>query len=372
MERYEKKTENTKATVEKPWVFTVGQDLSDIQLSIQTLIDQRIIILPIFKRSLFVLSSNIALEGATTSNLISLNAATTEEDVENISNPAMSIAASSSKILDYISKGQLDLERFGRIIACNFNLDSQSNSAFNQELQEIISKVKNNSIEVILYTDQQELPTAFENSIHKSLRRPQASKQETAPEAKKEKPVYSKKEEVQIDFDVLQQKIKENLKNIESYAKPEDLEKVKALIKKNVPFGRRTYYAAYLMLLGLNTRPYSPKKPMGERGPRPIKDSNSKNFYINVGAQDKVSIKDLENLIMEKSGLKKEDILSITFKSSYSFFTVSAENAQAVVSTMTETNMGEKVVKVNFAKTSPQRDSKPRKKFVKPQVESAK
>ncbi len=53
--------------------------------------------------------------------------------------------------------------------------------------------------------------------------------------------------EMELDLDSLSQKIKEIAQSIKIDSNPEELDALKKLIKKNVPFTLRGYFAAYLL-----------------------------------------------------------------------------------------------------------------------------
>ena len=53
--------------------------------------------------------------------------------------------------------------------------------------------------------------------------------------------------EMELDFDTLSQKIKDIVQDIKIDSNPEELDGIKKLIKKNVPFTLRGYFSAYLV-----------------------------------------------------------------------------------------------------------------------------
>lgn len=393
MEKYGDKSGTAKATAEAPWVFSLSRDVTKGLDSLESLIKAGFIVTPVQKRSLFILSPGCKAEGRF-SNLECIDQEKwNDEDSKKIANPAVSIASAPQRIIDQIRRNGFDLDVFGRIIVFDCGLPDETHGIFLKDISFILGKVKNKTIEVHLFTDQEELPVIFSASaIRKDWKKPAEARSEResggkdrsvrssrqsddVPYNKERRTMYSKKPE-KVDMAAMPERIKSCLNQTLSYSHPEELEEIKKLIKKNVPLGRRTYFAAYLLMeSGLrfdrrqkddkpfrdakSSREEKPFRGKGQRNAQKPADrqerrtqaapADSKNFYINIGTQDRINISKLAAFVAESCGIKPEDVTGITVKSSYAFFSVSEENAGKVIPALAGKVFGKKIVKVNFA-----------------------
>ena len=132
------------------------------------------------------------------------------------------------------------------------------------------------------------------------------------------------------------------------YNNPQELEDLKKLIKKNVPFTMRGYLLAYLYVTrGGNTQ--RPARPERKPAQKPAVE-NATSFYINIGKVSKGSAKDLVDFICEKTGLNSEDILSVAYKQNYSFVYISNDKKEGIIEAINGQTYKGRKVKMNYSK----------------------
>ena len=144
------------------------------------------------------------------------------------------------------------------------------------------------------------------------------------------------------------QKIRELVAQMKLYNNPQELEDLKKLIKKNVPFTMRGYLLAYLYVTrGGNTQ--RPARPERKPAQKPAVE-NATSFYINIGKVSKGSAKDLVDFICEKTGLNSEDILSVAYKQNYSFVYISNDKKEGIIEAINGQTYKGRKVKMNYSK----------------------
>ena len=156
--------------------------------------------------------------------------------------------------------------------------------------------------------------------------------------------------------DIRGQKIKELVKEMKLYNNPQELEDIRKLIKKNVPFMMRGYLLAYLYVTKNDNRAARPARIQNaerpEKRPRQLKPEleNATSFYINIGKASKPSAQEMVNFICEKTGISPEDILLVTYKQNYSFIYIRNEKAEGICEAVTGQTYNGRKVKMNFSK----------------------
>ncbi len=156
--------------------------------------------------------------------------------------------------------------------------------------------------------------------------------------------------------DIRGQKIRELVEEMKLYNNPQELEDMKKIMKKNVPFMMRGYLLAYLYVTrngnttAKSARAHSPERQ--ERKPQQQKPAleNATSFYINIGKISKGSAHEMVDFICEKTGLSSEDILSVAYKQNYSFVYIKNEKAEGVIEAVTGQTYKGRKVKMNYSK----------------------
>lgn len=134
---------------------------------------------------------------------------------------------------------------------------------------------------------------------------------------------------------------------------PDELESLKKLIKKNVPFMLRGYFTAYLLreILQANTpkratRTTAPKAPKSESAPqkeaaeapkarveRPLPEG-ARTLYLNIGKMKRLYTKELSQILQDELSIERDDIYSIRIHDKYSFISMSEPNCEKAIATL--------------------------------------
>ena len=136
---------------------------------------------------------------------------------------------------------------------------------------------------------------------------------------------------------------------------PDELESLKKLIKKNVPFMLRGYFTAYLLreILQANTpkratrstaqkgsRSESQGAPQKEavnapkaRVERPLPEG-ARTLYLNIGKMKRLYTKELSQILQDELSIERDDIYSIRIHDKYSFISMSEPNCEKAIATL--------------------------------------
>ncbi len=178
-----------------------------------------------------------------------------------------------------------------------------------------------------------------------------------------------KEETKNLSEEVLQAKIGALLQEMKA-TDPVELERVKSIIKKNVPFFTRSAFLAYLLMSASekkqNDKRRNDRKPKAERvekkvqpavkvekprEPRPerVIPDGAKTIYINVGKMKHLYAKDLSKLLQGVLGITRDDIYTIRIHDKYSFVTMSEENCQKAIEKVSGMDINGRTASVSFA-----------------------
>lgn len=155
-----------------------------------------------------------------------------------------------------------------------------------------------------------------------------------------------------LDEETLKNAIEVVMDKINTCTDPEELEKIKKIIKKNVPFTRRGYFSAVILREMLSSHP---KEKKNERNTRVLREDKrtknnqplksheesekkervipegAKTLYLNVGKMKHLYAKNLSILLQKELGIKREDIYLLRVHDKYSFITMSEENCEKAI-----------------------------------------
>lgn len=186
------------------------------------------------------------------------------------------------------------------------------------------------------------------------------------------------------DKEALASKIKEIAGKIKTDSNPEQLDLLKRLIKKNVPFTLRGYFSAYLLREILNgskpqeRKPVQPKrrvqdstttaaplivrekakvssKPV-EKKPfdsANIEQRNGKTLYLNIGKIKHLYAKDLSKLLQSELEIAREDIFFIKVHDKYSFITMNEENCDKAIAKLNGKEINGRIAQINYSNKKP-------------------
>ena len=145
------------------------------------------------------------------------------------------------------------------------------------------------------------------------------------------------------------QKIKSLVEEMKLYNNPQELEDMKKLMKKNVPFMMRGYLLAYLYVTRNGKNTAKPAHQERKAQSKPVLE-NATSFYINIGKISKGSAHDMVSFICEKSGLDPDDIVSVAYKQNYSFVYIRNDKTEGVIEAVSGQTYKGRKVKMNFSK----------------------
>lgn len=181
--------------------------------------------------------------------------------------------------------------------------------------------------------------------------------------------------------DVLIGKIKLLSGKTETDPNPEELESLRKLIKKNVPWRLRGYFMAYLLREltknSKNDNSQKPRiqknkpiskakktfadtsiekvtKPLNKEIVKPKKEKElpqgAKTLYLNVGKMKKLYTRELSVLLQEKLNIKREDIYSIRVHDKYSFITMDEKNCEKAIEVLEGTDIKGRTASITYSK----------------------
>ncbi len=180
--------------------------------------------------------------------------------------------------------------------------------------------------------------------------------------------------------DVLIGKIKLLAGKTETDPNPEELESLKKLIKKNVPWRLRGYFMAYLLreltLSSTNNRAQNqrsqksrnPKvnKPFAKskadnsaipqnkeaRKPRTKKQlpEGAKTLYLNIGKMKKLYTKELSLLLQDKLNITRDDIYSIRVHDKYSFITMDEKHCEKAIEVLNGVDIKGRTASITYSR----------------------
>lgn len=176
--------------------------------------------------------------------------------------------------------------------------------------------------------------------------------------------------------DVLIGKIKLLAGKTETDPNPEELESLRKLIKKNVPWRLRGYFMAYL-LRELTKSNKSSKNQMqrsqkNKKVKKPIADTNAplsqksvnteqkkpvkkfpegaKTLYLNIGKMKKLYTKELSQLLQDKLDISRNDIYSIKVHDKYSFITMDEKNCEKAIEVISGLEIKGRIATITYSK----------------------
>lgn len=147
---------------------------------------------------------------------------------------------------------------------------------------------------------------------------------------------------------LLANKLEDLLKKITADKNPVELQEIRKLIRKTIPFSKRTYLAAYLVreLAGGATKSSPKKKPQ----PRQQITGDGATLFLSVGRRRRVFPKDIVKLFQETGNIPSDDILNIKVLDHFSFVTVNKEQADQAIKNIHGTEYRGRAITCDFAR----------------------
>ena len=176
------------------------------------------------------------------------------------------------------------------------------------------------------------------------------------------------------DEERLSMKIDQMLEKINTDPNPEELEEIKKLIKKKVPFTRRGYFSAILLKAMASKSEKSEKTEKPEKRKSPVQDKpvqvirkkepsakpalereervlpeGSKTLYLNIGKMKHLYGKDLSKLLQTELGITRDDIYTLRVHDKYSFITMSEENCEKAIAKLNGMDIYGRKAQINYS-----------------------
>ena len=176
------------------------------------------------------------------------------------------------------------------------------------------------------------------------------------------------------DEERLSMKIDQMLEKINTDPNPEELEEIKKLIKKKVPFTRRGYFSAILLKAMASKSEKSEKTEKPEKRKSPVQDKpvqvirkkepsakpalereervlpeGSKTLYLNIGKMKHLYGKDLSKLLQTELGITRDDIYTLRVHDKYSFITMSEENCEKAIAKLNGMDINGRKAQINYS-----------------------
>jgi hypothetical protein len=177
----------------------------------------------------------------------------------------------------------------------------------------------------------------------------------------------------EFDREKTRKKIGLVLENIKSKADPRLLAEYRKLFKQEVSFFRRSWAAAYLLMLydgdersrrsaaGPERRAPSRRKSAGFSGQaeevkqarpvEPLPEEEARQLFINIGRSRRVFPREILGLIYSKASVSREDIGSIRILDNYSFVQVRDTVADTIIEALDGKNFRGRILTVNYARS---------------------
>jgi hypothetical protein len=174
-----------------------------------------------------------------------------------------------------------------------------------------------------------------------------------------------------FDREKTRKKIGLVLENIKTKADPRLLDEYRALFKQEVSFFRRSWAAAYLLMLydqgekfrepgsGPGRRSPLRKKPADSAGqgdetrqarPEALPEEEARQLFINIGRSRRVFPREILGLIYGKASVSRDDIGTIRIMDNYSFVQARDSVADTIIEALNGKTFRGKVLTVNYAR----------------------
>jgi hypothetical protein len=171
----------------------------------------------------------------------------------------------------------------------------------------------------------------------------------------------------------IRKRIRILLEEIQNEADPVLLNRCRSIFRREVSFFRRSYMAAYLLLLAegpVEKKAGSPNSPSGSRKEpdknkerrgkpgrtdtevsRVLSEEESARLFISIGRNRKVFPREILGLINTRANVARDDIGTIRILDNYSFIQVRNSAADAVIQALNGQSFRGRTLTVNYARS---------------------
>ncbi len=150
------------------------------------------------------------------------------------------------------------------------------------------------------------------------------------------------------------EEIKNRIK-LDDIKKAEELENIKKVVKKNVPFFMRSAFTAYILREALSFTPGAKKRE--RKNVRDVKEepakaeipSDARTLYLNIGKMKHLYAKNLSEILQKELEISRSDIMSIRIHDKYSFITMSQTNCEKAIEKMNGMDINGRKAQISYA-----------------------
>jgi hypothetical protein len=179
-----------------------------------------------------------------------------------------------------------------------------------------------------------------------------------------------------INKESLVRRIRSLLDEIQTEAEPQLLNQYRSIFRKEVSFFRRSYLAAYLLMLAEQGKPFGKRRdsrrvedkrgnfrqevsgkdgewredPKSQEEMYVLPEEEAARLFISIGRNRKVFPREIIGLLSAKAQVTRDDIGGIRILDNYSFVQVRNTVADTVIQTLNGQNFRGKTLTVNYAR----------------------
>jgi len=151
--------------------------------------------------------------------------------------------------------------------------------------------------------------------------------------------VQTKKIDPPTDNDVLKGSIERMLKIIKDLEDPSELNRIRSLVRRQVPFTLRSYFTAYLLKSSLKL------KGTGK----------TTRLFVSAGRNQRIFAKDLIALFSSALNLDRGHVGEVKVLDNYSFIVIPEEHAERAIKNLSGTELKGRRLNVNYARKKEER-----------------
>lgn len=281
---------------------------------------------------------------------------TARKEAVEISRQPDIVVATNDRVIDHLRRGQLDLTGL-KLLIIDEPVESSA-TGFNVDVQFIFSKLASRP-QIVIFTAAVHsgidvlspllkrpvyLPHLSLSKVGKVVRKERPRAAEGNPSDSEEAPVNGQTtSRATVTTEEFQEQIQEIIRRIHEEESPDELNTIRAAIRKSVPFFTRGYFAAFLLK-------YLKDTPGLRAQPQRRARSGFTSLFIGIGKNRRVFPRDLIQLFSGLDGVAPDDIGEIKILDNYSFVEVEPSKAAGVIGLLNGKDFRGRKLNVNYAR----------------------
>lgn len=281
---------------------------------------------------------------------------TARKEAVEISRQPDIVVATNDRVIDHLRRGQLDLTGLTLLI-----IDEPEEPVavgFNVDVQFILSKLASRP-QIVVFTPAIHagidvlspllkrpvyLPHLALSSAGKVVRKDRRRDAVDNGSDSEEAPVNGQTtEKATVRTEELQEQIQEIIRRIHEDENPEELNTIRAMIRKSVPFFTRGYFAAFLLKHLADSPALRVQRQQRTR-------NGFTSLFVGIGKNRRVFPRDLIQLFSGLDGVASDDIGEIKILDNYSFVEIEPSKAAGVISVLNGKDFRGRKLNVNYAR----------------------